>query len=378
MTTFFLTALISLAVSLPVYSQSSFLDQLIGISNTAIFLMGAAATTVLVILVYPALIRKYGNYLTTVGACVTAIFAMVFLTHELDVWVLLMLFIMQYTCFAIIGINLDIFLESVSDDEHTGRIRTLNSTIRALASISTPLVMGYLVSTHSLSFPYMVSALALIPVVIVLLLKRNTMRQKEVFPHHRFRDINRTVRKSKSLRCVFELQFVLQMFYGLMVFYTPIYLNEHLGIPWDELGLIFTIMLTPFIIFQIPAGTLADKYFGEKEITIVGIIIMALSLIAAFATTSANGIIWIVILFASRVGAVLLEAMIETHFFKHVNADDLDFIDAYRAVRPTGWLVASAVSLLFIGIFPLQYMFLLIAIIILLALKPALALPDTK
>ena len=62
-----------------------------------------------------------------------------------------------------------------------------------------------------------------------------------------------------------------------MVIYTPIYLHEHIGLPWSDIGIIFTIMLLPFVLFEFPAGKLADGKWGEKEPPIIGIILIAVS-----------------------------------------------------------------------------------------------------
>src|SRR5690606_23149335 len=113
---------------------------------------------------------------------------------------------------------------------------------------------------------------------------------------------------------IVRVDFVLRFFYAWMVIYTPLYLHNYIGLEWSSIGVIFTIMLIPFALFELPLGTLADRVYGEKEILIAGLAIMSISTISLFFITSSAFVVWSVALFLTRVGASAVEIMSETYF----------------------------------------------------------------
>ncbi|PIR94738.1 hypothetical protein COT95_02545 [Candidatus Falkowbacteria bacterium CG10_big_fil_rev_8_21_14_0_10_37_6] len=177
---------------------------------------------------------------------------------------------------------------------------------------------------------------------------------------------------------MFQVTFILRFFYYMMVVYMPIYLHSNIGFDWEQIGAIFTIMLIPFVIFEMPAGQLADKYLGEKEILVLGLIIMVSSTGAIFFIQSASFLVWSAILFMTRVGASLVDAMQDVYFFKLVNKHDMDLINLFRDLRPAAWLTSSVLAVVILQFFTVEYLFLFTAIIILLAVRPAMTIKDTK
>ncbi len=164
----------------------------------------------------------------------------------------------------------------------------------------------------------------------------------------------------------------------MVVVYIPIYLHQNLGIGWESLGPVFSIMLLPFILFEIPAGNLADKYFGEKEILIIGLLILSLSLFLFYYISVPTLWIWAVVLFLSRVGAALIEAMRESYFFKLVDAEDIDMINIFRVTNPLAYIIGPALGIIILLLFPLQYLFLFMAGIVILSLAFVFPMKDTK
>jgi len=185
-------------------------------------------------------------------------------------------------------------------------------------------------------------------------------------------------RRNKNLTKVFTVTYFLHFFYCIMVVYTPIYLHEYKGFDWPQIGIMFTIMLVPFVILEFPAGAIADRYWGEQEILIVGLVIMMAATGSMFFIQSSNFIVWAVILFLSRVGASLVEAMQDVYFFKIVDKQDMDLINLFRDIRPAAWLSGSLCAVIILKFFPLQYLYLFLAVFLLTALRPALTLKDTK
>jgi MFS family permease len=152
--------------------------------------------------------------------------------------------------------------------------------------------------------------------------------------------------KVPTLHSVIFANFVLQFFYAWMVVYTPIYLHQHLGIPWSTIGVIFSIMLTAFVILDYPLGRLADKIGSEKELTGIGFCIMAITVFGfAFISNMTIPLIGI-LLFFSRVGAATVETMTEIHFFKIVDGENPMFLSIFRDLRPLAYVVTPVIATL--------------------------------
>src|SRR5207249_2591358 len=132
-----------------------------------------------------------------------------------------------------------------------------------------------------------------------------------------------TARKHKKVIDIYLVNFLLQFFFSWMIIYTPIYLHEYVGFTWSQIAIIFSIMLLPFVILELPLGKIADRVLGEKELLVTGFSIMALTTAAMTFLHSANMVIWIGLLFISRIGAATVEIMSETYFFKQVSDIDV-------------------------------------------------------
>jgi len=382
-TTFLLIYLFGLlwafSMALPSYIQSSFLEQFVGVRFVGLLVAISTAVTLIVQFFYPRVIKSLTNYRTSILLIIIYI-ASTFLLAFLGHWLMILLFyVIQFICLNLFSVNLDVFLEDISDNRHAGRVRTTFLTVTNVAWVFAPITMGFLAKGDNYSLVYIVAGLIVIPVIFILMYaKRNMSDKKMTYKSRNFKQLLAVFERNPNIREIFQVAFVLRFFYCIMVLYIPIYLHKYIGFSWDELGIIFTIMLLPFIIFQMPAGRLADKYIGEKEILVVGLLIMMTATGAIFFITSTNFFVWVAILFLTRVGASLVEAMQEVYFFKQIDGHDMDLIDLFRNVRPFAWLLGSLFTVIVLEIFPIQFIFLFLAIVILMGLRPALLLEDTK
>jgi MFS family permease len=132
------------------------------------------------------------------------------------------------------------------------------------------------------------------------------------------------------------------------------------------------------VLFEIPAGFLADKYFGEKEMLIIGLFIIFLSSILFSLIKVASPLVWAAVLFFSRIGAALVESMRDTYFFKKVSSKDIGFINIFRMTNPIGYATGTAFGALFLLFLPINYLFLVFAILITPAFYFVAGIKDTK
>ncbi|MCX6763323.1 MAG: MFS transporter [Candidatus Moranbacteria bacterium] len=205
-----------------------------------------------------------------------------------------------------------------------------------------------------------------------------------------FRDINEVFTKKlksiellkkifrrKDIFSIYLVSFSLEFFYALMVIYTPIYLSD-LGISWGNIGIIFTVMLIPFVLLQYPAGILADRKRGEKGLIIFSLFLMLATTLVCFFTNTKEIFVWAAILFGTRIGAALVEILRDSYFYKKIDGQDVDIIGFFRTAMPVAYIAAAGVSAIWLLFFPVKAVFLVVSLVMVLALYPAFRLPSNK
>jgi Na+/melibiose symporter-like transporter len=273
---------------------------------------------------------------------------------------------------------MDILVESFSANNSTGRTRTFYFTCINLGWIFSPLLASYLISIGEYTLTFFVSALLVIPVFIILFYQQKNLKDKVKYSKEKLSLVMKKMWHNKNLRGIFFVALLLNLFYSCAVVYVPIYLHDSLGMDWKILGPIFSLMLVPFILIEIPAGIIADKYIGEKELLFSGFAIITCSLFLFYSITTPTIWLWAAVLFASRVGAALVESMRETYFFKIVDAKDVDYINIFRITGPLGYVIGAGIAVITLFFLPLQYLFLILTIIMLSSFFFVFSLKDTK
>jgi MFS family permease len=278
----------------------------------------------------------------------------------------------------LLWINLDVLVETFSDNASTGQTRTIYFTFINFSWIISPILSSQLINLSGYPVVFFTAALITIPVFFILTSQKNILKKEAKYNYEGVIKTLKQTWKNKNLRGTFFIALLLQIFYNTAVIYLPIYLHQNLEIAWSELGIMFSIMLIPFLIFEIPAGIIADKYLGEKEIWFLGFFILTISLLLFFFVKTSNFWVWTIILFLSRIGAALIEAMRESHFFKLVDAKDISYINIFRTTTPLGYIIGPLLALAVLAILPINYIFLIIAFITLSGFYFVYSIKDTK
>lgn len=364
---------------LPVYSASSFLSLFTSDQNVGLIYMTGAAVTVLGLLFLPIFIRKIGNYATALWLIIIEALLFWGLIHTTDVKLVAAFFILQMAVVSLIGFCLDIFLEVYSDVKNVGAIRGMYMTTMNSAWVVTPLIASLIIGVQDdYRSVYIAGLFMLIPLFYLVL--KNFPRFKD--PHYRHPSLFQTIShvlKNPNHSRLFIINTILQVFYAWMTVYSPIYLHTVIRLSWAEIGIILTIMLLPFPIIEYPLGKLADKKYGEKEIMILGYALLGLSTIALATITSTSVWIWAIMLFITRVGAAAVEIMVETYFFKTVDAKDPNLLGFFRITRSISYFVAPLITgAVFLFTKDQSYLFITLGLVCLLAIIPLWNLKDTK
>lgn len=364
-------------LALTAYANSSFLNQYVSEKFIAIIYAAGALLAIFGLTQMPKILRKVGNHAFISMAVLASMACLIGLQAFKSAQLIIPIFILYIVANGAIVFSLDIFIENYSDAVSTGKIRGLYLTTINLAWIFSPLVSGVIISKTSYQGIYALSALCMAPVFLLLFYRFKGFAN----PEYEKISIRETIRKiigSKNIRKVSAASFMLQFFYSIMVIYMPIYLHEHLGYSWDSIGLIFTIMLLPFVLLEFPLGRIADKILGEKEIMSAGFIVIGLSTIAIAFLPKDGVMLWAAILFITRVGASAVEIMTETYFFKQIRSGDAPLLSFFRSMSPMAYVIAPLFAVPILWLFPYQYIFIALGLVMLLGLMFSLTIEDTK
>lgn len=355
--------IVSFSAALPAYVNSSFIGQFAQLKFVSLFFIAANFISLLSILFFPKIIKKFGKYKTFIVLIFLYSFALFFFSAANSIITALLGIIFFTTFLNLTLIKLDLFIEAFTKNANTGIIRAIYLTVCNFSWVLAPITSAYLINNFSYSFVYWLSGSIIIPTLIMFLIFSSELKVKIKYAQDGMLKVIKKIWSNKNLRGIFFVALILQLFYTTAVVYVPIYLNQTLGIGWDDLGRIFSFMLIPFILFQIPAGFLADKYFGEKEMLYLGFFILAISLIGIFYLDKPIIWLWAGLLFFSRIGAALIEAMRESYFFKIVSAKDLSMINFFRLTTPLAYIIGPAIAILITSFFEIQYIFLFSSLI---------------
>lgn len=370
--------ILALASALPAYVQSNFLSQFVSLSTVSLFFIISNFLTIIAIFFFPELIKKLSNIFLTKITLISFFVSALWLslaTGPLNALLAIILFSVSVN---LIWINMDFLVESFSDNATTGRTRTVYFTFMNAGWIIAPAFSSYLIAIGGYKLTFIASAFFLIPFFFILLTQEKQLSNKTRYSSEKIKSVIHKIWHNKNLRGIFSIAMLLQLFYSSAVIYIPIYLHQNLGIAWNDLGLMFSIMLLPFVIFEIPAGIIADKYIGEKEILTVGFTILTIVLFFFYYIKVPTVWVWTLVLFASRSGAALIEAMRETYFFKIVDVEDVDYINLFRLTSPLAYIIGPGLAILTLKFLPLNNLFLVLAIIMLSSFYFIASLKDTK
>lgn len=367
--------LMGFQMSLALYILSSFLTERSGIGNIGIFYVISYIASFYILINLHHLIKKHGKstmFLIFLVIKITALFGMG-LFFESSIAVVFVVWSLMSGALAWVG--LDMLIENYSKDKVTGSIRGACLTVMNAGILVAPFLATWIVKGMGYRFVFFFAAnvTAIVAVIIFVFFRKvnhdikKSMSTKEVF---------KKIIKKKNLGRIYYISFLLDLFYAVAVVYTPLYLRQ-LGVSWVEIGIIFTVMLVPFVILQYPLGVLADKKTGEKEWLLVAIVLTAIFTATIGFVNSRDVIVWMGVLFMTRVGASIIEVMKESYFYKQIGPTDVELIDFFRTTRSVAYVVGMALFSLILLFCPIQAVFVVLALILMTGLVPLWKLKDT-
>ncbi|HWC57682.1 MAG TPA: MFS transporter [Candidatus Paceibacterota bacterium] len=286
----------------------------------------------------PRLVRRYGNSRFLMGGLIATIIVLWAMGILITTHSFVLLFIVYFSLYLIVWYGFDLLFEHSSRRRSIGNIRGLVLTLDNTGVMLAPVVATAMLGMVGFAGVYFFGALAVIASYLTI---RNTPRVAAVdaSSHGSMREAFRALLAHRSARRIVALYFILQFFYAWMVVYTPLYLLS-LGFSWKTIGIMFSIMLSAFVLLQYGVGILADRLHAERAIIMAGCWIAAGATLALALPLPPDAIIFTAILFATRIGASILEVGCESAFFKQVKESDLALIGTLRMTMPMAYIIA--------------------------------------
>lgn len=370
--------LLSFHYYLVVYINSSFLSQYFSPEQISVFYIIGSIINLILFINISKVLEKFGNYKLIIYTIIVEIIAICGLAFAVVPALIAVYFILYQICTPTIAFGLDILLESVSvDEQKTGNTRGMYLTLANATLIMAPTVVAFILTDGDYYKIYLVSLIFIVSLYFVI--KKYFRNFKDgVVKQLRIRETIQEYLKDKNLENIFTAHFFLQIFYSYMVIYVPVYLSKYMGFSWEEIGIMFTIIFLPFILFELPVGKLADKKYGEKEMMTVGFAIMGIFTLCISFITVKSFILWVAVLFMTRVGASIVEITSDTYFFKKVNKNDANIIGVYRMSNPLSFIIAPILATLSLQFMAFHDIFIVLGALLIFGCHYSLSLEDTK
>lgn len=369
--------LFSIQLALAAYVNSIFLGSFVSDKILGLMYVGGSLITITGLFSITRFIKKFGNYITILLLVTLNLLSLYGLYTSQTSSLVIPSFLLYLATNSLIMFSLDIFVENFSDDTSTGKIRGLFLTITNLAWVASPFIAGIAIQNLGYRGIYGLGILVAIPLFALLALSLKKFVDP-VYTSPSFKDMVQSIRSFPSVKKICAANFMLQFFYVAMVIYTPLYLSRTVGFDWGTIGILFTIMLIPFVVFEYPFGKIADRFLGEKEILATGFLVMGISTVSISFIHTKSLVIWALILFMTRVGASAVESMSDTYLFKQIQSGDTSIIGFYRAMSPLAYMTAPIFATILLAFTDFKNLFVGIGLSMIIGFIIACTLKDTK
>lgn len=351
---------LAVCATLVSYTLISYLSAFIPEMYIGFAIAAGAAIAVASFAFLPRMIAAYGAQRLTLYLAITEMIMIYAVAAAPSTIASALIIVLVVALQPLLYYGLDILLEAATDGAATtARTHTLFLTGGNFGALTAPLLISTLLAgTEHYSIVFFAAATAVVPFVI-LFVARQLPKGETPHPAH-VRNAVADIAHNRDLTAVTFAHFVLYLFYMWAPLYIPVYLHAVLGIPWLTLGWMFSVMLIPYILIEYPAGWVADRFLGDKDLMLAGFLIAGSALAAVSTITAQSTPFYILsILLATRAGAALIESMTEAHFFRCISQKDISSVSIFRGVWPLATCIAPLVASLILSFSGYPFFFIL-------------------
>lgn len=358
------------------YINSSFLETIVSRQAVGILYAVASLITIGFLIKLSHIIERIGILKTIVTLTLVDMVAIGIIATTNYIPLVLAGFVVYLSLPTLLLVCIDTAIEDTAEDRTMGKTRGIFLTVIATASVISPLVVGGMINTDGFRQVYLFSLFFLGLFLTIVILNRHKFVEANITKIQGFDSVKEFF-SIPDIRRIGIVNFALHFFFSWMIIYIPLYLSTMMGFSWVDIGIMISITLIPFIILEIPAGELADETLGEKEMLIGGMIFMIIASLLFPILGKGAFIIWTLVLLLGRIGASIMETMVESYFFKKSKGRD-ELIEVFRMGQPLAYIAGPLVGSLMLLYVPFGYIFPALGLVLLGAMLPALRIRDTK
>jgi MFS family permease len=369
---FILNFIFNSAIALTSFFESAYLSKFFSEDNIGLIFSSGYLLVLLVILFHSKLINIFGKYFIISFNFILFGICMFVLSFTDNVYLIFAGFVVFLLSCRLALLGMDIILEENCVDNATGKVRGYYYTLISVAWLAMPFIGGYLIK-NNFSLLFMVSAFLGVLALIFFLLGFHHERTDNKLEDGLVRTAKQFI-ANRQIYEVFFLSFLLNSFFAVTIVYIPIYLLK-LGFNYREIGIVFTVMLFPYLIEYL-FGQLLDKHKIEKYVLSIALFFLAGSSLGIFFFAYKSLVFWAVILFLSRIGTMLLEIGSDVYFYKQIDKEDVNLINFYRNSAPLAYVIMPVLSGICIDHFGLDYIFLFLGGFVLIGYYFVFRLPN--
>lgn len=339
---FFFSALTALVG----YILLPFLSTLMPAAYTGLVITAGGLGAVIFFPLLPRLVARYGAQRLALVLSLVEMIALFVLAAAPGAVASILLIIVMVALLPFLSYEFDLLLEATDGGAGmTARVRAAFLTAWNAGGFVAPLLTGALLAnSDAYGRVFIAAAAASVPVIVLFAARRLPSGASSSTPVPMW-DTLSCIFRNRDLSAVTFAHIVLWLFYVWAPLYVPIYLHNILGFSWTDLGWVFSIMLLPYVLLEYPAGWVADRFIGDKELMFAGFLIAGAALASISLLTAASPLLLILcILVVSRCGSALIESMTEGHFFRRVTERDVNSVSIFRGAWPLSYVIAPLIG----------------------------------
>ncbi len=358
--------LFSVHLALLSYVNSSMLAEHLSSQSISIAYAAGSLLSIIAVLTAPHIIKAIGNKRFIIGALTLGAALLLMLSFGKPTSLVVGAFIAYFALTASIWWSFDLFVEHYSSNQSTGTIRGTYLAAVNAGWVGIPALVGIIANNYGFGLLYGSAAVLLAIVAMIIMISQKKFIDR-VYVKPNIKGLFVSLRNAPALRRIMAINFLLQLFFAWMVIYSPIYLFETIGFSWKEIGIIFAIMILPFVLTQYPAGKWIDRV-GSVRPLYLGISLAVLGVWGFVSLENAPLLAYAGVLFLSRIGAALIEVAADAYFFKRVTDSEAAIISAYRMMTPLAYIVGPLAGAFILLYAPILAIFATLCVILLLSL----------
>ncbi len=361
------TILFAFQAAVTTYTNATFFEKYISESWVGLIYTLTSILTIVTVYYSNAIINKLGirkTLLYTLGLLLAGLGSVLYGTGS----VVIVIGLMCYMLMTSFGFFLyDLLLEHYLTPATTGHIRGLYLLAVNLGWVFAPSIAGFSTEKIGIASVYAISFVVVLTLFILIHSNLRSIAHKPRTHTSIWKVVKKTWAKP-ALRSIMTINFVLQWFYVWMVIYIASYLRQIHGLSPTNIGIIFTIMLSAFILLQFPVGILVDMGFSQKKLLRFGIIIMALATMSLPFIPIGSMALLALALFLTRVGAATVEAVSEYNFFENTTEGDVETLWVFRSMAPFTYVIMPILGSIVVFFANKDVLYLLLGLIVMIAL----------